>query len=272
MQELLKYLNIELSESSRKDPFLFWRLVFIKTVLLMTLVPLVITIIDFFDKTNIQTRAVASGLIAINLFIFTIVQKPSEAKLASRYIALLIILPNFIAPFVLEAGAADPSFINQSGNILLSVILLGFNKSYLLGAAFFIYNLIGATGILDPYMIGRGYLSLDDGIVFVRNYSICLVLAGLYFIEKIYTDFVKKITKEKMDEQKLENQEVLNKVAAGFAHELNNPLAIIDGYVNFLRVTQKVGDGKEHGALKGIEDSASHYHMSGLKMLLSSLL
>jgi nitrogen-specific signal transduction histidine kinase len=151
----------------------------------------------------------------------------------------------------------SPILNNYVSIILASYLLLGRKFGIIFYLGLTLPLLMHYFDVFRFFGIGQhlAYTPEIKASLIARSVVHTSVLMVMAIIEKIHLELRNDISSRSIKEQKKESELVLTRVASGFAHEINNPLAIIDGYLNMIRLYNSEGKKISTDAFRNIESS-----------------
>jgi signal transduction histidine kinase len=234
---MVNFLNIKSDSEKISDPVSYWRLVLLKTILLL----FVGTFSAVYGLSFVRENSILGGGTTHFVFIsclivfstlYLVINQISRLKIGAIILTVFFVLIGVCVPYIHPTGYQAPFFQNYPILLFIVYLLTGLKGALITGA------------ILEFFLIGQvtGYFSsLGYSLVTERNdlyyelYRVRIIglitsLFLIYIFENIARSINEQLATQRSKAEKADKYEVLAKVAEGFAHEINNPLAIASGH------------------------------------------
>ena len=201
--------------------------------------------IDIIDYAFVNI--IRYSLFAMSVFLFLFVRTPKYINIISVVLLAPATIAMLYVPFQHPYGAYAPIFNYYNTTLLITGTLLGIKAGtavYLL----FMFFLLGFATEMLPFYGFQPQPGIDyraDMAFFTRILSMSSLYFTMIILFKISDTISHELARQKENSLKLDKVDTLSRVAAGFAHEINNPLAIISGFITNL--------GDRHPELYGSE-------------------
>lgn len=232
----MNFLLIKKSEEDSKSSFDYWKLVLAKSILLLGVCSVLTQLIILTPTTS---QAIPIRIIALMIFIILFIscRTQKSVKIIGWVICSVFSIVTVKVSSTHPLGVFTPIFPQFFPILFLSFVLLGrkiatafflFFNTYLIGFGLKLYGQTDLSSVLANIEHYANTAIIMRIIAMVTSFAVIFLLAKT--IEKSSTEVIEYKRKEQIQQ----NTQILKKVASGFAHEINNPLAIIDGYLNIL--------------------------------------
>lgn len=203
----------------------------------------------FYYFQNLYIEATTLFLSFVSMFVFAFLQHKKKYTFANTIFILstcfAISIPDYTTGFQTRAEAY---FLP---NILLCFLIFDFSKSRWL----FLINLLPVLFFAVPRLIW-GFevaVQLNSKYLAFFRWSNYLGSMGItFYFALTYVFSLKRYQKTMMINHKFSS---LGEMAAGLAHELNNPLAILNAKIDLLKIHFQGHHDKAHESLLQMEDT-----------------
>jgi signal transduction histidine kinase len=243
-----------------EEPLTYWKLALVKSISLLSICVIGTTMMlsIFGIATFVHSSQVARlGLPILSLFLFSHfwMSNKKRFKVGSWiYVGLLVSLVG-ILPYLQQMGLFAPAFYQIPVVIMISYIILGFKGAVLSGGFFLSLQILQNTGLTPFLSLSSHYSDVDPVLIAshqrARLVSILVTAPCLFILHKINLSMREALANEKEKLEKAQKYKILGDVAAGMAHEINNPLGIADGHIWQLK--RELEDIKQSKRLEKIE-------------------
>lgn len=228
-------------EMKDQDPVLYWRLIFLKGICFYLIFPLVYVYFTALSRDNSVDRIFLHPLFIVTisacLYVFLFVNTRKKQIIGASVLCGIGLFASILLPYLHEGGYRAPFYLYYSILLFFSYALLGI-KASLITFALLLFTLIcQVSGI--PENLNHVLKSTFDFPFYelfrVRITSLIFSSVLVFTFHKITTSMANQIIEGNLKAEKLSKYDVLSKIAAGFAHEINNPLAIIKGNAQVIK-------------------------------------
>jgi signal transduction histidine kinase len=195
-----------------------------------------------FPLGEVITNFILVTYIPSFLLIHIFVKNSSNYKFGAATLFSSLTLLVLSVPYIQPIGMGSPFFQHLPVLLVLCYVLLDIKVTIYLSGIIIVYLVLQYTG-LEQYLgikIAGELDPITTDRYRTRFTSTIITLAIIFVLHKISYAIRSALAEEKIKAASVERYETLGKVAAGFAHEINNPLAIASGHANQLREFKEV--------------------------------
>lgn len=243
--------NIDLAKS---DPVSFWRMVLLKLLLGIGMLAASLYFLQSTPKIQYATEIKVTLLVLFTSF-YIFSTTPKQALYISYALIFSIATVVLYTIFVHPRGIHAPGFPQLISCLVISFVLLGEKASAFLYLIFLGFLLFLTSRIENVGDIVTHEINLET--MYIRMMTLTTVFLSLFILLKI-TKVVSNSLADQVSKKSLEeNTDTLRRVASSFAHEINNPLAIVKGYTEMLAIIHEQQSSQEKSIHENIEVSVN---------------
>lgn len=232
-----KWFCIDLDSSTPQLVYESWKLLFIKCMTLVGLLGMIVFWLTA-DQSYFWNIGLVNGTGAILLAaMFFKVRSVKGIKFAANILIYVTFFSVLACTFISDYSDASPPWVHFPVVFMAGAAVLGIRSITILAILTIAVYLGYSTGVftalglpVKPTLHPRPndlYLERILGIVFM--YAIAI---AFHKIRKVLQRELVIVNSLQLNQQKVSS---LKALSSGLAHELNNPIAILDGYLNIMK-------------------------------------